>query len=259
MTELTPSDMDPKKIAPPEYDAIGAEYSKVNGVRPLIKYAVYPSFFDQIGDVKGLDALDLACGDGLITRQLKSMGADAVAGIDLSATMIGLAKEKEQQEPRDIEYRVGKVGEIGQIGQFDLITAAFLLHYAETQEELARMCQDIYTNLKPGGRFITINNNSESPLSDHVDYGNLIKADRLPLQEGDPLHVIILGDDGSKVQFTNYYWQKQTYIDTLDKAGFSFVNWLPIRVTEEGMREMGKEYWRAFEDKPFFTLIEALK
>jgi len=50
------------------------------------------SFFKELGDVKGLRVLDLACGNGHYTRQIYERGAKEVAGVDVSSEMIKLAK-----------------------------------------------------------------------------------------------------------------------------------------------------------------------
>ena len=43
--------------------------------------------------------LDLACGEGVYTRQFKREGAVAVTGVDISPGMIALAEVEEQAEP----------------------------------------------------------------------------------------------------------------------------------------------------------------
>jgi len=44
-----------------------------------------------IGDVRGLRVLDLACGQGLVSRALAEAGASEVVGVDSSAAMLEIA------------------------------------------------------------------------------------------------------------------------------------------------------------------------
>ena len=45
--------------------------------------------------------------------------------------------------------------------EFDVATAAYLLNYAQSREDLARMVSGIVRCLKPGGRFVTMNANPD--------------------------------------------------------------------------------------------------
>ena len=40
-----------------------------------------------------------------------------------------------------------------------IVAAAYLFNYADTEEKLAAMCRTVARSLKPGGRFVTVNNN----------------------------------------------------------------------------------------------------
>nr|VFK22399.1 MAG: Methyltransferase domain-containing protein [Candidatus Kentron sp. LPFa]VFK35320.1 MAG: Methyltransferase domain-containing protein [Candidatus Kentron sp. LPFa] len=139
----------------------------------------------MLGDLSGKSILDLACGEGYYTRKLKQREATRVLGVDISEKMIELARQDETKEPLGIEYIIRDARELGEIGKFDMVVAAYLLNYAQTKEQLLEMCQSIYTNLKPGGRFVTLNNNPEQSLSSYSKtekYGLIKKVSK-------PLHV----------------------------------------------------------------------
>jgi toxoflavin synthase len=57
------------------------------------------NFLNLIGDVKGKTVLDLACGEGRFTREIKKRGARHVVGVDNSDAMIGLARTIERKNP----------------------------------------------------------------------------------------------------------------------------------------------------------------
>jgi ubiquinone/menaquinone biosynthesis C-methylase UbiE len=72
--------------------------------------------------------------------------------------MIDLARASEHESPLGIEYVVGDARTLRTGERFDLAAAADLLNYAETEEALTAMCRTIGAALKPGGRFVTVNN-----------------------------------------------------------------------------------------------------
>ena len=239
-----------------EYDDFAETYQKTNFKRPLFKFAVYSSFYNQFKNLAGKRILDLACGDGLVTRKLKKLGASEVTGMDISKKMIALAKETEQKEKLGIKYKAGQVGKLGKIGSFDYISAAFLLHYAKSKEELERMCEDCFQNLRKGGTLLAINNNPLHPLSKDRKYGNLIFCKNEPPLESDELFV---RHSKSNISFKNYFWKKETYGDALSNAGFKKIEWLPIEVNKKGYHKMGGNFWKEFIEHPFFVIIKCVK
>jgi magnesium-protoporphyrin O-methyltransferase len=81
-------------------------------------------------DLSGRRILDAGCGTGALAVELARRGADVVA-IDLSATLVSLAKERlpHQLGRGSIDFRVGDMLD-PQLGQFDHIVAMdSLIHY----------------------------------------------------------------------------------------------------------------------------------
>ena len=66
----------------------------------------WPAFESFLGEVAGLDAIDLGCGEGTNTRRLARAGA-RMTGIDLSERLIGHAGRAETDDPCGIAYHVG--------------------------------------------------------------------------------------------------------------------------------------------------------
>jgi len=88
-----------------QYDHIGNkydEYARTATMKRAERYAV----FRMVGPLDGKRVLDLACGFGFYTRQLKQRGAAKVVGIDISPEMVRLACAKEQEDPTGAEYRL---------------------------------------------------------------------------------------------------------------------------------------------------------
>ncbi|MBW4631931.1 MAG: class I SAM-dependent methyltransferase [Iphinoe sp. HA4291-MV1] len=245
----------------PVYDSIAEQFKKVNSL-PFIQYVTTYTYLNLIGDVAGKSILDLACGEGFYTRLLKQNGAARLVGVDISSEMIKLARQEEEKEPLEIEYIIADVMEIGFIENFDLVVASFLLNYASTKDQLLRMCQTIFANLKPGSRFVTLNNNLELPpefYHKNEKYG-LAKSCAGSLQEGTPLTITLtISDDGEKVSFDNYYLSKATYEWALRSVGFKEICWHPLIVSPQGVQKFSQEFWQDSIDYPYTIGITCLK
>jgi SAM-dependent methyltransferase len=111
-----------------------------------------PAFLDVLGDVRGKKVLDIACGEGSVTRELARRGAKVTA-VDLSPAMIELAAEEEAKEPLGIDYRVGNSSNLKAMadGSFDVVACFMAIMDIAAVEntflEAARV-------MKRNGRFV---------------------------------------------------------------------------------------------------------
>jgi demethylmenaquinone methyltransferase / 2-methoxy-6-polyprenyl-1,4-benzoquinol methylase len=101
----------------------------------------------RLHPVRGEDALDLACGTGLILDRLsRVLGASHVVGADINRNML------REMRHGGVRYRVVQSNAERlplRSNQFNLVTAGYLLKYVELNQffhEVARV-------LRPGGRF----------------------------------------------------------------------------------------------------------
>nr|VFK22406.1 MAG: Methyltransferase domain-containing protein [Candidatus Kentron sp. LPFa]VFK35324.1 MAG: Methyltransferase domain-containing protein [Candidatus Kentron sp. LPFa] len=243
------------------YDNIAQQYRKATE-SPIRLYAEGYTYFHVLGNLSGKSILDLACGEGHYTRKFKQKGAAQVVGVDISEKMIELARQEEKRKPLDIEYIIRDARELGEIGKFDRVVAAYLLNYAQTKEQLFEMCQGIYANLKPGGRFVTMTDNVEQPpdsYSKTEKYG-LIKKISEPLDEGARINITLaVAAEKSRVNFDIYYLSKATYELALQSVGFKEIHWRPLEVSSEGIQEYGHEYWQDLLDHQPSICIECMK
>jgi ubiquinone/menaquinone biosynthesis C-methylase UbiE len=228
------------------YDPIAEQYKQAKR-HPWRRHVEHYTLFELLGDLHGAAVLDLACGEGFITRFLKQAGAGRVLGVDLSAAMIDLGRAEEEAHPLGIDYIVHDAQSLRLPETFDLVTAAYLLNYAQTPEQLLEMCQAIARHLTPGGRFVTVNNNpGQAPESfaSTREYG-FTKAAAGELREGTPITYTFLLDDGP-LEITNYYLSPATHEWALRTAGFREVRWHVPQVSPAGVAEYGADYWSAF-------------
>lgn len=232
-----------------QYDAIAAQYQR-SKQSPVRRFVESFSFFAMLGPVAGQDVLDLACGEGFYTRQIRQRGARRVVGVDVSPAMIGLARGQEPAEG-GIEYLVRDVQDLPAVGPFDVVAAAYLLHYARDVAELERMCAGIARQLPAGGRLVAINENPDQPeerYAGYLRYG-FSKSVACPRREGSPItYAMVSGRE--LFRFEAYHYERETYEAALAGAGFTDIRWLPLQLDPQGIAELGAGYWSEYLDNP---------
>jgi magnesium-protoporphyrin O-methyltransferase len=114
-------------------------------------------------DPKGMRILDAGCGSGALAVEAARRGADVVA-IDISPTLVNLAKERSAAEPfaANIDWRVGDFLS-PDLGAFDYVVAMdSLIHYdgddiAKALETLAaRTSRSIVFTIAPRTAALTV-------------------------------------------------------------------------------------------------------
>lgn len=242
---------------PTDYNAIADQYKR-SKLTPWRRYIEQYTYFEILGDVTGLSVLDLACGEGFYSRLLRLHGAARVVGMDMSERMIGLARATEVEQPLDIEYVVGDALTFRTGERFDVVTASYLLNYAQTEEQLAQMCMTIAAALEPGGRFVAVNNNprqSPSRFEATRPYG-FIKSVAGEIRSGTPITYTLFLENES-FSFDNYYLSPESHERALERAGFRDIEWLQPRLSPEWQDD--RRYWDAFFEDPPVVFLGAQK
>jgi len=112
-----------------------------------------PTLLAVLGSVRGCRVLDVACGNGYLTRRFRRQGATRAVGVDASLASIRLARRREVRRPSGAEFVHGDSARLARFedGTFDRIVAnmAFMdiRHAAATIREMGRL-------LAPGGRLV---------------------------------------------------------------------------------------------------------
>ena len=242
-----------------QYDQIAEQYKEAKQLE-LFRITSH-TMSHWLGDVTGRSVLDLACGEGYSSRTIKQMGAGRVVGVDISEQMIRLAREEEAKQPLGIEYIVGAVQDLGQIGEFDVVTATFLLNYSQDRQELYRMARTAYQNLRPGCRFLAMNDNCGGgigwPAENSEPYGVRWSAPAGLSKDGDPMVITVLY--GSKeVTFSVQYFSRETYEWAFKEAGFQAVHWHDLLLPPDMEPDGGREFWAPCLERKALALIECL-
>lgn len=102
--------------------------------------------------LKGLLALDVGCGAGLVAEPLARMGAE-VDGLDAGEAVIAVAKEHAAGQGLPIRYHVGEVAEFAALhaAKYDFITC---LEVVEHVTDIEGFLSSIARLLKPGGLLV---------------------------------------------------------------------------------------------------------
>ncbi len=242
-----------------QYATIAQKYKKAK-LHPWRVHIEEFTLFHLLGDLTGLSVLDMACGEGHYTRKLKQRGAEHVVGVDLSESMIELAREQEVRQPLGVKYVCLDAAEFTPVEPFDVVAAAYLLNYARTPAQLFDMARAVSRSLKPGGRFVSVNDNVWQPASafrSAAQYGIVKELDG-DLVEGAAIHYT-LALNGQSVRFDNYYLSPKTYERVLREAGLGVVRWHEPRLSPAGEAEFGRDYWQAFLGQPPVIFLECVR
>src|SRR5213083_637674 len=157
-------------------------------------------------------ALDLGCGEGRLSRDLKTRGY-RVVGVDSSPTLARLAREA---DPEIDVYVTDAVALPFAGGTFDLLVAFMSLHdvtdlpeavreVARVLERGGRLCLAIVHPLNSAGKF-----ESEDPASPFTIRGSYLE----PFRYADEIE-----RDGLRMRFESEHRPLTAYFDALQEAG----------------------------------------
>ena len=139
---------------PASWDEVAYDYHKTVGETGDSYHRTYvnPVLFEILGDVKGLSILDLACGQGYLSRILARKGANVV-GVDLSEKMLEIAQASENSEPLGVKYILGSSADMSAIADASMnhVVSTFGFHDIKEMESTMEECGRV---LKEGGKLV---------------------------------------------------------------------------------------------------------
>ncbi len=111
------------------------------------------SIFEGLNHDMGL-SLDLACGTGTLTCELKKQGVD-IYGIDASSDMLSIANEKARELELDILFLCQRMQEIDLYGTIDTcICTLDSINHLESKEDVQKTFEKVSLFMNKGGRFL---------------------------------------------------------------------------------------------------------
>jgi 2-polyprenyl-6-hydroxyphenyl methylase / 3-demethylubiquinone-9 3-methyltransferase len=147
-----------------KFDALAHEFWDPRGAfHPL--HALNPVRLEYVAQrvaLSGRRVLDIGCGGGLLAEAMARQGAQ-VCGIDLSPSMIEVARLHAAGSELSIDYRLICAEELARGGErpFELITCMELIEHVDDRDALLAAAAQL---LRPGGDLFisTINRNLRS-------------------------------------------------------------------------------------------------
>lgn len=223
------------------------------------EHVVKPNLLEVLGDIRGKQMLDVACGQGFFSRLLHEAGA-RVTGVDIAASLIALAKNA---GPADIRYEVAPADKMDvPESSFDIAICVLAL---QNIRNLSGTLAAVSKALKPGGEFLFVLNHPAFRVPRRSSWG--FDADtntqfrRVDGYLSESEHKIQMhpGADTS-VTTISYHRPLQTYVSELARNGFAVVGleeWISHRKSEKGPREQAEN--RARKEFPLFLMVKARK
>ncbi|MFC0432693.1 class I SAM-dependent methyltransferase [Kutzneria buriramensis] len=236
-----------------QYDALGQTYERAKHIPTGL--AEQATFLSALPPLTGRSVLDVACGTGFYPRNFVDLGATEVVGVDSSAEMIAYAEYVEGKQPRGIAYRRLDAGDLPVLGRFDVVTAVWLLGYAEDPAALDRMVANLAANLAPGGTLAVLVPNPDADFDvlagPYGRYGyDVVRTGPLTFRQ--PVSVRVL--DEPAFAFDSYFWPVGAFDGALTRAGLTDVTRAPTVVPSD---ERGDEFWADLRRSPSFAVFTA--
>ena len=241
-----------------DYDKHGDIYSRWSIKETPYSVLEWHTFLHVLGSVKGLRILDVACGDGRLSRGLMDLGAKSVLGTDISEKMIAAAVEKNLPEA-DVHFdRLGYETIDARDPDFvldvpvDLVTAMYLFHYASSVDDLNAMCRFVGRNLRPGGRFVCYTINPDYDFERQYPQMGDVFGFHYEIFEP-PEYRLVIGDFKAKM----WQWSREDHEQGLKDAGLERVRWHPLALPDDRKDLAPSLQW--YLDNPSLIVLSAEK
>ena len=225
----------------------------------LSDFTARPIVLQMCEPLAQVNVLDLGCGEGYCSRELKRRGASQVYGIDLSHGMIQAAQQQDKIDNFGIQYESRCATDLSHIedASFDRVLCVFLFNYL-TIEQMNQCMAEVARVLRPGGKFIFSIPHPSFPYMRKPEYpfyfdigegGYFSQSDcKFPGR--------IWKRDGSWLDVQLVHKPLETYFDALGNAGFSTMPLVrELRVTPEHI-QLDPAFFQPLFDYPLHLAIQ---
>lgn len=227
---------------------------------------IHPNLLRLLGNLEGKKVLDLACGQGIFTQQLRDKGAH-VTGVDIGKELIALAEVKnktvKEKGTHKAAFFVAASHDLYMLKDKSLDTVVCVLAL-QNIEELQKTIAEVRRVLVPSGTFIFVLNHPSfrNPKVTHWGYDDATDVQYRRVDEYmSESHVRIDMTPGSmkEKKFTvSFHRPLQVYMKSLSKHGFAVTRleeWVSHRESERGPKKRAED--KARKEIPLFMCIEA--
>ena len=225
---------------------------------------ILPSLLRVVGDIKGKDLLDLACGQGFFSQALSDAGAN-VTGIDIGKELIAQAENLQKGQTNKIHYFVSGADDLYMLKDksMDLVVCVLAL---QNIENITGTFKEVSRILRKGGKFIFVLNHpafrnpKESGWGwDDVEKVQYRRVDSY-LSEAKVKIDMTPGNLKEKKFTISFHRPLQLWSKLLSKHNFAITRmeeWESHRISENGPRQNAEN--KARKEIPLFLAIETVQ
>lgn len=226
---------------------------------------IFPNLIRILGDIKGKNCIDLACGQGIFTEMLAKESASSF-GIDISKELIGIAKNRlAVNKIKNIEYFVSPSDDLFMVkdNSKDFVVCVLALQNIEKLDETIK---EISRVLKKSGSFIFVINHptfrNPKKTSWGYDESENIQYRRVDeyMSESSVKIDMTPGNKTNKKFTVSFHRPLQVYAKFLSKNGFAITRmeeWISHKESQKGPKQIAENKSR--KEIPLFMCIEAKK
>ncbi|MGH3976178.1 MAG: class I SAM-dependent methyltransferase, partial [Pseudonocardiaceae bacterium] len=142
------------------------------------------------------------------------------------------------------------------LGNFEVVTAIWLLGYAQDENQLVDMVRNIRANLTENGVFVALCPNPEisweTAASRYPKYG-LAVAETFSSGARQGCTVKVLMEPS--FTFESFFWPRDVLERSFRRGGFDELVWHPATVSDEAVNEFGDDFWADFLENPTFAVV----
>ncbi len=222
---------------------------------------ILPNLIRVLNIKKGENVLDVACGQGIFSREIAKKGAE-VCGVDISPELIAIAKK---EKSLGIRYEVASAEKLDSLKNESFDAAVCVLALQNIRDSSAALAE-VGRVLVPGGRFVLILNHPcfRVPKRSGWDFDDK-KSVQYRRVEGYLSEAMIEidmepGKGGYGTKTVSFHRPLQLYFKQLQKQGFlvrRLEEWESNKKSEPGLRQKAEDVSR--KEIPLFMMIEAVK
>ena len=247
------------------YDQFGKEYQRTREEkyksRLYNEFLEVPCMIKAVDKIKNKKLLDIGCGAGIHIKHYLKAGAKC-AGIDLSKTMIELAK----QNCPNVEFKIGSMRKLPfKDSSFDIVTASLSIDYIENLQPVFR---EINRVLKHGRLFYYSN---ESPIASAREryedkHFKIVGIGKFIDKNSDKMITLGRGWNERLAEWEmvpgmimrTYNKTFRTQLQTLRKANFELVDFIDCKPIP-AFKKYDSEAYRIFTKFPLFSIYVSKK
>ncbi len=221
------------------------------------KFFLCPALIDMAGDIKGKSIVDLGCGLGHNTNDLRQQGADVI-GVDQAKNML----DRAQNYYPAIPFIQGDAENLSALipKRVDGVIASQVFLTIPSREKIAGIFSEVSKILKPNGFFIftDVHFFRRDEMRDH--FLELHFPNEFSYFQSGFIYNVILKAPGEEatMEFKDTFWNLSDYMQFIKAGGFVIED-IAEPKPQENMPEEIKPYFTHYRENPLYIMFRLKK